>query len=89
MDRLGLLHGLLRPVAVGSVSRRVGGCVRDRDLAAVHAEPRHARDPAEARRALRGVGRTRTELVKLEQMSDEELAQIEQEFARLRDEEND
>jgi low affinity Fe/Cu permease len=38
---------------------------------------------------LRGVGRTRTELVKLEHMSDDELAQIEQEFARLRDEEND
>jgi low affinity Fe/Cu permease len=33
---------------------------------------------------LRGVGRTRTELVKLEQMSDEELAQIEVEFDRLR-----
>ena len=36
---------------------------------------------------LRGVGRTRTELVKLEQMSDEELSQIEVEFDRLRAEE--
>jgi low affinity Fe/Cu permease len=35
---------------------------------------------------LRGVGRTRTELVKLEQLSDEELAQMEREFDRLRDE---
>jgi low affinity Fe/Cu permease len=35
---------------------------------------------------LRGVGQTRTELVKLEQLSDEELAQIELEFDRLREE---
>jgi low affinity Fe/Cu permease len=35
---------------------------------------------------LRGVSRTRTELVKLEQLSDEELAQIEVEFDRLREE---
>jgi low affinity Fe/Cu permease len=35
---------------------------------------------------LRGVGRTRTELVKLEQMSDEELEQIEHEFGKLREE---
>jgi low affinity Fe/Cu permease len=36
---------------------------------------------------IRGVGRTRTELVKLEQMSDDELAQIEGEFDRLRSDE--
>ena len=35
---------------------------------------------------LRGISRTRTELVKLEQLSDEELAQIEREFDQLRDE---
>src|ERR671936_2729565 len=35
---------------------------------------------------LRGVTRTRTELVKLEQLSDEELAQMEREFDRLREE---
>ena len=35
---------------------------------------------------LRGVDHTRTELVKLERMSDEELAQIEREFGDLRDE---
>src|SRR5919206_1305572 len=34
---------------------------------------------------LRGVDRTRTELVKLEQLSDEELTQIEREFNELRD----
>jgi low affinity Fe/Cu permease len=36
---------------------------------------------------IRGVGHTRTELVKLEQMSDDELAQIEGEFNRLRSDE--
>src|SRR5215216_259274 len=35
---------------------------------------------------LRGISRTRTDLVKLEQLSDEELAQIELEFDRLRNE---
>ena len=35
---------------------------------------------------LRGISRTRTDLVKLEQLSDEELTQIETEFAKLRDE---
>jgi low affinity Fe/Cu permease len=35
---------------------------------------------------LRGVTRTRTELVKLEQLSDEELSEIELEFDRMREE---
>src|SRR5919202_7065487 len=35
---------------------------------------------------LRGVEHTRTELVKLERMSDEELTQIEREFGELREE---
>ena len=35
---------------------------------------------------LRGVDRTRTELVKLEKLSDEELTQIEREFGELREE---
>jgi low affinity Fe/Cu permease len=35
---------------------------------------------------LRGIRQTRTELVRLEQLSDEELAQMELEFDRLREE---
>src|SRR5690242_19207890 len=37
---------------------------------------------------LRGSDRTRTQLVKLERLSDEELTQIEQEIVELRDEES-